>query len=96
MKNIVQNSDGSFKVINGDFVAGNTLNQELADLIKARKGDYKEFPLVGVGVEDFINDDDQGALFREIYKQVINDNKVVNDISLDDGQLKIDANYASE
>lgn len=95
-KDILLNSDGTFKIINGDFAVGDSLNQEVAELLRARKGDYKEFPLTGVGIEDFINDDDQGAMFREIHKQLQEDNKVVNNISLENGKLKIDADHASE
>jgi hypothetical protein len=39
----------------GDFVIGNSQAQHTWHIIEANQGDYKQFPLVGIGVRRMLN-----------------------------------------
>jgi len=41
----------------GDFKTGDASNQLMYYIIKSGKGNWKEFPLVGVSIDQFINAD---------------------------------------
>lgn len=51
--------DESFDLIieNGDFKKGDATLQHQKMLLLSQKGNYKQFPTVGVGIRDFINED---------------------------------------
>lgn len=57
MANDIQLSEGStsFAFKNGDFATAISDNQHVFALCKSKKGDFKESPLVGVGIDDYLN-----------------------------------------
>lgn len=52
-QDIQLDDDGDLLIRNGDFVIGPSDNQHIQDLINASVGWWKEFPLVGVGIENY-------------------------------------------
>lgn len=42
---------------NGDFKTGDASNQLMYYIVKSGRGNWKEFPLVGVGIEGYVNSD---------------------------------------
>lgn len=71
---ILDNSGDLQADVNGDFVQGDNANNLLRYLIEATKGQYKEFPLVGVGIELFLNSNkNPQQIQREIRLQLISD-----------------------
>ena len=40
---------------NGDFKVGDASNQMMYYIIKSGTGNWKEFPLVGVGIDQYVN-----------------------------------------
>ncbi len=61
-------------VTNGDFVIGASDNQHIQDIIQSFVGWWKQFPLVGVGIQSFINSNGQDqALARSIQIQLQSD-----------------------
>jgi len=94
---LMDQATGDIACVNGDFVIGDATIQHQADLIVSKKGEFKESPLVGAGVEMFLNDD-QYDMLREIRSEFEKDGMEVNAIDLvegNDGKSKIttDADY---
>ncbi len=50
----------------GDFEVGDASNQLLYYLIKSGIGNWKEFPLVGVGIDQYLNSDIQQVVIESI------------------------------
>lgn len=48
-------NDLSIDAQTGDFIVEESDEQHIEDIIVANTGSYKEFPLVGVGIENYIN-----------------------------------------
>ena len=76
-------------LITGGLCIGDVFRQRQKLLLEADKGDFKEHPLLGVGMIGFINDDSPVVMFREIRNQFKMDCMRINEISLRAGNLSI-------
>lgn len=83
------------QIVAGDFVVGDATEQNQHLLLLSNKGDYKQHPKVGVGINGFLLDEEQQDMMREIRSQFENDGMKVNKLVYADGKLKIDAPYSS-
>ena len=90
--NIQVRFDTSGKIISG-LVVGDVLYQNQAMLLIAHKGDYKENPLVGVGLPDIVNDSDFAYWRREITQQFETDGQRISRLQLDERGLILEAKY---
>jgi len=55
MHDILLDENGDLVVKNGDLLIGNSALQHLDLLLQSNKGDWKEYPLVGVDLNKSIN-----------------------------------------
>lgn len=88
------------KIANGDFVTGESTQQHQSLLVRLKKGELRQFPKTGVGIDSFLQDENPGDVHMEIQKQIEADGMVVRDILIrfDEKDLKkleltIDAYY---
>lgn len=87
--------DLSFK--DGDFYVGNSDQQHVQHILKADKGHFRQWPLLGVGILDYVN----GAVEPEVIRQLIttnlkNDNYNVKQVLVtNDYSISIDAERIS-
>ena len=83
-KDIILNPDGSFKILNGDFVVDYSDGQNGQLLLLSEKGNWRRNPLVGVGLRKMQNAKLDPltilSLKKEIRLQFTNDNYTVNSI----------------
>ncbi len=77
---------------------GTTTFQNQALILQARKGEFKEYPTLGVGISDILGDDETTGWKREIALQLETDGMKVKSIELDltTNKLTIDAEYDSQ
>jgi hypothetical protein len=59
----------------------------------AQKGEFKEHPLVGVGLGDIINDDNAMYWESQIAEQLTSDGQRITRLSLDEKGLVLEASY---
>jgi hypothetical protein len=79
--------------IAGGLSTGNVTYQNQALLLLAYKGEFKENPTVGVGINDVCNDGDFWLWKREITTQLEADGQRITRLSLDERGLILEANY---
>ena len=86
-------TDNDLEFNNGDFIITNSDQQHIEDIVEAYTGSYKEFPLLGVGIRQYINAAGAQAELQSIIRlQLEADGYTVNNIILgDEGQIFIDA-----
>ena len=78
----------------GDFAVGHSDEQHQKHILIANKGEYKEHPEVGVGIENMLNDDAYTEMLIETKKQLQYDGMVIKNVSFNEkGKLIIDGNY---
>ncbi len=85
------------QIKNGDFVVGYSNEQHQKHILLANKGEYKEFPEVGVGIVQMIADDLYTEMLIETKKQLEYDGMEIDDISLDEyGKMLIEGIYKED
>lgn len=93
MQDFLLNADGSMKIANGDFVIGDSESQDIELIITSQKGDWKENPLVGVGIGQLIKSRaTETKIKKEIDQQLTNDGFKSIDINIEYPEVYVDAN----
>lgn len=93
---IILNDLDEIKVQNGDFFIGTADEQHVDLIIRSDPGDVKDYPLLGVGISNFINgsfSSSQADRFkREIRLQLESDGAKNVKVKMDT-ELNVSANY---
>lgn len=88
---VSRNSSG---LITSGLVVGNTLYQNQYIILKAQKGELKENPLMGVGIDDMTGDEDNALGWKKsIRENLASDGMVVSSLSIENGELILKADY---
>jgi len=96
MNDILLNDDGSLLIRNGDFVVGESMNQQQAMLLIAHPGEFKMSPEIGIGISDLLLGEELLEYRHRIRNQYMLDGLKINRLELYEiGKLKIDAEYAN-
>lgn len=73
-KDFKSDTDGDLYIASGDFAIFESDSQHIVDLITSNKGDWKEYPLCGVGIDNYINSNtSQLFLTKDIKAQLTTD-----------------------
>lgn len=100
-KDFLYDDDGDLLIENGDFAIGLSDDQNVQDILSANKGDYRQYPTVGVELIKFLKkqDNDFAKLKREITVNLESDGYRVADLAFNSaGEINIDfeANYGMD
>ena len=80
--------DNDLSISNGDFVIQDSDSQTIELIIDSAIGHWKQFPICGVGVDNFLKSSgQQGALKREISVQLETDGMINIDIKSNSSEL---------
>lgn len=93
MEDILLDQDFDLLIQNGDLVIGPSSEQHQQLLLLSNKGDWRQFPMVGVGVREYLKDENENSMVGEIKEQFEMDGMEVKDIRIANGQIGIDAYY---
>lgn len=97
MIDIKQTAEGDLDLSMGDIAFANEFDateQHKADILYASQGDYKESPLTGVGIMDYINSEDNDMMRRDISIQMQKDGIKINKVGVDQSRsIIIDGRY---
>lgn len=97
MKDLLLSEGFDLLVKDGDFVIGDSNVQHQNILLITQPGSFKESPDVGIGVENFLMDDDPAGLKDKVREEFTKDGQKVNSIIYDTqtGNLTYDADYTN-
>jgi len=88
------NSDNDLTFVNGDLAIIESTKQHQVNLLLSNVGDNRQYPLMAVGVINFINDDNFGDIDPQIRKIFELDGMEVERLNVfEDGRLDIKASY---
>ena len=94
MKDLLLNKNGDLLIKNGDFVIGESDNQHQLDILLAEKGEFKEYPEIGVGIQEMLSDDDFVEFLIETKKNLEYDGMKINNIEFTaNGKLNVNGKY---
>lgn len=87
MEDILTDKNNDLQVVKGDFATGASEMQEVAAILMANQGEYKEFPLIGANLIRSINSKKtRSDIEGRVKIQLALDGKDYNEIK---NQLKI-------
>ncbi|MFK7004593.1 oxidase [Flavobacterium covae] len=94
MQEFLLDQEGDLDFTGGDFNIGNSDAQHQEHILVAHKGEYKQFPELGVGITQILNDDEYMGTLIEIKKNLEYDGMHVKNVKfMPNGNLYIDGNY---
>lgn len=94
MGDILTSDEGELIIQDGDLVVGDSSLLHSRDLIISHPGEWKQNPTIGVGIQDFTDDDDTETLLRRVRQELIKDGQKVNKIIYTgENKLIIDSEY---
>lgn len=88
--------NGDLDIKNGDLVIDYSDQQHIEDLLVSEKGDFKQSPLTGIGLLNYINapltKENRLALEKEIRLQLLADGFEIKQVEIGtEGSVNIDA-----
>lgn len=86
-------NDYDLQVVSGSVVLGDTQPQNQALIVVSNPGEWKQHPELGVGIESWMLDDNPGNLRAEVKRHLKSDGFTVDRVTLDGGELVINAQY---
>ena len=87
-------TDFDLAILNGDLMIAEVTAQNQQLILLSSPGDWKQSPLVGVGIESFLEDDSPDALLKEIREQLVMDGQTIKQLKiLKSGSVGLDASY---
>jgi len=97
MNDYLLTGDMDLKIENGDFAVGDPTLQNQQIILKAQKGEIKEYPELGVGVDNEVFAENHNKLLIEIKRNFKYDGMKVKQLGyLDNGKLFVNAVYPDE
>ncbi|MFK7000201.1 hypothetical protein [Flavobacterium oreochromis] len=95
MNDFIINDD--LKIAENDFLIDQVEQQNIEFLLLTQKGNYKEFPILGVGISQYVNSPDTTSRLRlenEIDKQLSYDNFYIKTLDINNlNNIIIDGHY---
>lgn len=70
MKDVLLDGNNDIRVVDGDMVVGDITQQMISNVLVACPGEYKEHPMVGVGLINYINGSEAPFLVGRIKTQL--------------------------
>jgi len=92
-QDLLLNEDYNLRIENGDFVVGESTRQHQDLLLLADKGEFKQFPTIGIGILRYLEDYSGDNLAREIRTEFNKDGMNVKEIRFNGSKIDITANY---
>ena len=92
---LIQDESGSpdLELTGGAMTVGEVTEQNQYLLLITHQGEWKEFPLVGVGIGDLVNDSDLMKWKRAIGEALEQDGQTIETLELTTDRLTIKASY---
>lgn len=89
-----KHTDYDLATANGDFVKAESTVQHMNLLTVSNRGDWRQYPLTGIGIINFLLDDTIGDLYKEIKSQYESDGMVVDKLNVfNNGVVEEEAHY---
>lgn len=92
---LIQDESGSvdLELAGGTMAVGEVLEQNQYLLLITHQGEWKEFPLVGVGIGDIVNDNDLPKWKRAIGEAMEQDGQIIEKLELTTEKLNLKTSY---
>ncbi len=76
-------SDGDLLIQNGDFVVGASDIQHVEDIIESFVGEWKQYPILGVGLMTYLKSQNGAKAITAIKQQLQSDGYSLSNVKID-------------
>jgi len=92
---IVTDDNGDIVIADGDILVADCTPLHTRDILRTHRGEYKQHPTIGAGIENFTDDESSEDMLRTIRKELIKDGQKVQTLRYNEtnGQLQINSWY---
>lgn len=91
MNDYILNDTGDLKIEGGDFAVAESIQQETKLLLISKKGEWKNQPLVGANIQQYLKQREGITdAIREGKIQLKNDGKIVNYLRIEGNKISVD------
>lgn len=87
------NESNDVQITGGDLAVGESTHQHQMLLLLCNKGEFKQFPDRCVGVSNYIENEDDGAVSREIHTEFAKDGMKISHIKVNMPNIQVEAEY---
>lgn len=94
MQDFLLDEHGDLKIEDNDLVYAESSEQHQRLLLLCNKGDFKENPTAGVGLLFYLKDESTAGLMAAVKTEFESDGMRINEIKIEDSQLKVNATYS--
>ena len=96
MKDILLTDGFDLLIRDGDIVIGESTVQHQDLLLIAQKGSFKQSPDIGVGIENFLMDEDFEGMCKRINGEFVKDGQKCDSVKYDSvtGEITYNAKYS--
>ena len=86
---------GDIVIADGDVLVAECTMLHTRDILRTHRGEYKQNPTIGAGIENFANDEQSDEMIRTLRKELIKDGQKVQTLTYNqtNGQLQINSWY---
>ncbi len=93
-QDILVDDNNDLQVADGDFVTGQSDQQHVQHIVEAQKGEYKNDPLVGFGIINYLKRDEKilSEFKRDLKIQLENDDYKNPEIDISEGFQNLEIN----
>ena len=81
------------EIKDGDFNIGESTRQHQQLLLLNEKGEIRRWPLRGVGIKTYLNEEDNGQMRLAIKREYEADGMEVTYIKANEAKISVDGNY---
>lgn len=85
--------NNDLQMANGDLCVGESTRQHQMLLLLCNKGEFKQYPDRCVGVSNYIENEDNGAVSREIHTEFARDGMKITSIKANIPNIEVEAEY---
>lgn len=96
MTDVLFDSDGDIDFTNGDIHYGRSNQQHQKDILICRPGDYKNALPIGVGINDYLKDEDPNEMLSSIKQNFQKDGMTMKVLNYTNRKLTINAPYDAD
>lgn len=87
---ILLNDDNNIVIVDGDMVVGDVTRQVMGNVLLACLGEYKEYPMVGIGLVNYLNGSEAPFLIGRIKTQLEAMDIKTKKITVKDGIINVE------
>jgi hypothetical protein len=97
VNDFITGADGDLVIANGDLKIDESTLPHQHDLLLANKGEYRQHPTIGVGLNNEIDDNFDSVDFKKAVTQELENDgqRIVKIEAKDPEKIKIDSEYVS-